>query len=36
MCTELNQVLSKCRVASDKEEMTEKWSELSTYDTGSI
>ncbi|CAB3382765.1 Hypothetical predicted protein [Cloeon dipterum] len=32
MCTELNQVLSKCRAGSDKDEMTEKWTELSTYD----
>ncbi|KAF4524524.1 hypothetical protein B566_EDAN002796 [Ephemera danica] len=32
MCAELGQVLSRCRLASDKDDLGEKWNELSTYD----
>lgn len=34
MCADLAIPLGKLRSTSDKEEMTEKWNELSTYDIG--
>lgn len=34
MCTEIGVSLARFRQASDKDELEEKWSELSTYDIG--
>lgn len=34
MCNELNVPLARMRFNADKEELTEKWDELSTYDVG--
>lgn len=35
MCTELNVSLSVFRLASDRDEIIEKWNMLSTYNIGS-
>lgn len=34
MCSELGVALARLRLASDKDELIEKWTELSTYDIG--
>lgn len=34
MCADLGIPLGKLRSSADKEEMTDKWNELSTYDLG--
>ena len=34
MCNELNVPLARMRTTSDREELEERWSELSTYDVG--
>jgi hypothetical protein len=34
MCNEIGVPLARFRLASEKDELEEKWSELSTYDVG--
>lgn len=34
MCNELNVPLARIRSNADREELAEKWNELSTYDVG--
>jgi hypothetical protein len=34
MCNEIGVPLARFRLASDKDELEEKWTELSTYDIG--
>jgi hypothetical protein len=34
MCNEIGVPLARFRLASDRDELEEKWTELSTYDTG--
>lgn len=34
ICSELNIPLARIRPSADREELGEKWNELSTYDTG--
>lgn len=36
MCNELGINLAKLRTSADKEDLNEKWGELSTYDVGKL
>lgn len=36
MCSELGIYLAKMRTSNDREEIVEKWGEMSTYDVGNI